>query len=179
MTKRLFALTVFFCVASLVFAQASAPKKVLTSKDIDIFVANYPAIEADFAALGDKYDKLLEPEMDMNMSMDDSFSSAVSRARATKVPAEISAILKKHGLGDNGFEKIMVISYGFMTLEWERAIDEQLSAPGMTPEMKSYMAGASEPVYEMKKTIHKDDLALISTKRTALSGVLADDRAME
>jgi len=173
MIKRLSAIFVVLCLAALSFAQAPAAKKILTAKDVDVFVAKYPAIEADFEALGDKYDDLLSPDMDDTSAMD--FGSVIAQARATKVPAEITAILRKHGLGDNGFEKIMVITFGFMTLEWERVMNEQLSDPAMTPEMKSYMAGASEQVNEMKASIHKDDLALISSKRTGIAGIIGED----
>ncbi len=177
MIKRLSALAIFACMAVLLSAQTPAPKKVLTAKDVDIFVAKYPAIEADFEALGDKYDDLLET--DMSDPSTGSFGTAIAQVRATKVPAEIAAILKKHGLGENGFEKIMVISFGFVSLEMENAVKEQVNAPGMTPEMKSYMDGALMQVEEMKSSIHKDDLALIASKRAGIAEVLGDDMGME
>lgn len=172
--KKFLSFAVFVLVlCSLSVAQTTAPKKVLTAKDIDIFVAKYPAIEADFEALGDKYDDLLDTDIgDPSLG---SFGAAIAQARATKVPAEIAAILKKHGLGENGFEKIMVISFGFVSLEMENVVKEQVNAPGMTSEMKSYMDGALMQVNEMKASIHKDDLALIASKRAGIAEVLGED----
>ena len=171
MMKKIIASVLLFSLAFASFAQ-TAPKKVLSAKDVDAFIANHAAIESDLEALGDKYDKYFNiPGMDQedpqNAAAPGSvpdMSAAINALRATKVPAEVQAIMQKHGMGDNGFEKYIVISYGFGALYLEKMLKMQSTAQAQTPEMKPYLDQAQQSVAQMKATVHSSDLALVSAR---------------
>lgn len=184
MPKKILAsfLVLFLCCAS--FAQ-TAPKKVLAPKDVDAFIANHAAIESDLEALGDKYDKYFDipgvgPSAQQgaapsaNGGMPD-MASAINTLRATKAPAEVQSIMQKHGMGDNGFEKYVVISYSFGALYLEKMLKMQSAAQAQTPEMKPYMDQAEQSVKQMKSTVHSADLSLVSARLDDLAGVF-DER---
>jgi hypothetical protein len=174
MTKRILALILLPCLCLASFAQ-TAPKKILSSKDIDAFIANHAAIETDLEALGDKYDKYFDlpgvsPASNQGGAIPD-MAAAINALRATKVPAEVQAIMQKRGMGDNGFEKYIVISYGFGALYLEKMLKMQSTAQAQTPEMKPYMDQAQQSVAQMKATVHSSDLALVSARIDDLAGV--------
>ncbi len=153
-------LVLFLCVAA--FAQN--PPRVLAQKDIDAFVANFVAINADIDALGDKYDEFFNSG-DEDASME-KFYAAIHSA---KVPAEVAAIFRKYGLGDNGFEKAMVISVGFSALESEGTLKQQIEESGMDG---AEFREAFDWIASIKATMHKDDLALVNTNRDALRSTM-------
>lgn len=167
--KILVAVVLIACVCSVLVAQAT-PKKVLLAQDVNNFVSTYDAMDADFASLGDKYDNLIG-----DMEEGESLSSAITRARSIQAPAEITMILKKYGYGDNGFEKLMVITFGCSALAMDQAITEQTAGIEMTTEMKEYMDTARSQVTEMLSAIHTDDLALIRSKQDAITALLGTD----
>lgn len=162
-----FVLSVLLCAT--VFAQ-TAPKKVLTAKDVDVFVAKFEAINAEFEALGDKYDNLIGDQDGQT-----SFSAVLAQTRSVTVPAEIQTILKKHGFGDNGFEKFMVISLGCSALEMERVMDEEMKGVEITAEMKPYFETAKVQITEMKAAFHPDDLKLIKAKQDKIITLLGSE----
>lgn len=185
MTKKILAaiFVLFFCCAT--FAQ-TAPQKILSAKDVDAFIANYAAIESDLEALGDKYDKYFDipgltpaavsgatPTQDQGGAASPAngpgtgipdMAAAINALRATKVPSEVQAIMQKHGMGENGFEKYIVISYGFGALYLEKMLKMQCSAKTQTPEMKPYLDQAQQSVEQMKATVHSSDLSLVSAR---------------
>jgi hypothetical protein len=175
MMKRSFAfafaaLSLLFVAESSIFAQA-APKKVLSSKDVESFATNFEALNGDLDALGDKYDSLFAT--DENASP----SEILIKLRSTKVPQEIQAILKKNGLGENGFEKLMIITIGFSALEMETYLNEQQAQYGNSPEIQPYIDQGMTQVKELKAAIHKDDLALLESKHDLLYPLLMADTA--
>jgi hypothetical protein len=166
MSLKFRSFAVLLCLGSLLFAQG-APKKVLTPKDVDAFIANYPAMQKEFDALGDKYNDLLGDGEDGG-----SYAAVLAQARSAEVPAEIKAILKKYGFGENGFEKLIVITLGCSALEMDRVLSEQAADPDMTADMLSYMDGAKAQVAQMKEAVHKDDLAVIKPKQAKIVEML-------
>ena len=167
MTKKILASILVLCLCGASFAQ-TAPKKILAAKDIDAFISNHAAIETDLEALGDKYDKYFDipganPEASPAGSVPD-MAAAINALRATKVPEEVQAIMRKHGMGDNGFEKYIVISYGFGALYLEKMLKMQSASQARTPEMKPYMDQAQQSVAQMKATVDGSDLALVSAR---------------
>lgn len=164
------ALSLLFVAESSMFAQA-APKKVLSSKDVESFATNFEALNGDLDALGDKYDNLFAT--DENASP----SEILTKLRSTKVPQEIQAILKKNGLGENGFEKLMIITIGFSALEMETYLNEQQAQYGSSPEIQPYIDQGMTQVNELKAAIHKDDLALLAAKHDLLYPLLMADTA--
>ena len=153
-------LVLFLCVAA--FAQN--PPRVLAQKDIDAFVANFAAINADIDALGDKYDEFFD-----SGDEDASLEKFYAAIHSTKVPAEVAAIFRKYGLGDNGFEKAMVISVGFSALESEGTLNRQIEESGMDG---AEFREAFDWIASIKTTLHKDDLALVGSNRDALRATM-------
>jgi hypothetical protein len=167
MTKRILAAIMMLCLVCASFAQ-TAPKKILSAKDVDAFIANHAAIETDLEALGDKYDKYFDipgvnPAPNQGGAVPD-MAAEINALRATKVPAEVQSIMQKHGMGDNGFEKYIVISYGFGALYLEKMLKMQSASQAQTPEMKPYMDQAQQRVAQMKATVNSSDLALVSAR---------------
>lgn len=172
MKKKIFAFAILLVVAVSCFAQ-TAPKKVLTAADVDNFIKNYRALDTEFEALGDKYDEYFSAyETD---SMDESPAASMAAIRSATIPAEITAILKKYGFGENGFEKIIVIGMGYGALALELAIKEEMGSVEMTPEMKPYIDGAYAQVNQLKAGIHKDDLSLISARLDKIAPIMEDE----
>lgn len=154
-------------------AGQGAPKKILSAREVGSFIAEKSAIEADLESLGNKYDDFFE---DMNPESPDEAnpdpSAAIAKLRAMKIPAEIQAVMKKHGLGDNGFEKYLVITYGFGALYLERQIDAELAGQEITPEMKPYVDQMKLVATQMKAGVHSSDMSLISERYDDLFAVM-------
>lgn len=157
-------LTLALCAVS-----AQAPKKILSNGDIDAFVKNMPTIDAELSALGDKYNDFFEPAMSESASP----SENMATIRAINPPDEIKDILKKNGLGNNGFEKIIVITAAFGVVEMEEAFAGQNEQMQDNPEMQSYMDEAMKQLDELKASVHKDDFALVTKRRADIAGVLS------
>ena len=173
--KRTLAVLAAICLVAVSLAAQAAPKKVLSGKDIEAFIANFDGIERDMDALGEKYDEYFEAEDQDGTA---SPSMIIAQMRARKVPEEVKAILKKHGLGDNGFEKIIVISAGFGALEMDSSIVAQEQEYADYPEMAGYLDQAKQQTSELKASIHKDDLSLISARSNELR-TLFDEESEE
>lgn len=173
MKKPLFAvlsvvLTLLLVSQAALFAQ-SAPKKVLSTKDVEAFAANFETLNGDLDALGDKYESVFAT--DENASP----AEILAKLRATKVPSEIQDILKKNGLGENGFEKLMVITIGFSALEMESYLNDQQAQYGSSSEFQPYIDKGMTQVKDLKAAIHADDLALLTAKRDLLYPLLMAD----
>ena len=173
MKKPLFAvlsvvLTLLLVSQAALFAQ-SAPKKVLSTKDVEVFAANFETLNGDLDALGDKYESVFAT--DENASP----AEILAKLRATKVPSEIQDILKKNGLGENGFEKLMVITIGFSALEMESYLNDQQAQYGSSSEFQPYIDKGMTQVKDLKAAIHADDLALLTAKRDLLYPLLMAD----
>jgi hypothetical protein len=169
MKKKLAATVALLCLAAALFAQA-APKKVLSAKDVDGFIKNYATIEADLEALGDKYADFFASSEDDN---EEDIGKIIARTRSLEVPAEIQEVLKKNGLGENGFEKFMVITFGFYALYMESNLDGEAFLSSEDPEMKAIYDEYMTMVNGMKEAVHKDDLSLVESKEAELMAVLA------
>lgn len=154
-------------------AGQAAPKKILTAKEVGSYIANKKAIEADLEALGDKYSEYFE-DIEVESPEASNVDPAVAFAdmRAMKIPAEIQAVMKKNGLGDNGYEKFLVITYGFGALYFERQIDAQLAGQTASPEMKPFIDQMKLAAAQMKAGVHSSDLALISARYDDLVAVM-------
>ncbi len=172
--KRTLAVFAVACFAALALTAQTAPKKVLTGKDIDVFVENFDKIESELNALGDKYEDYFKTEIEPEDGQMPSPGKTIALMRAKEVPAEVKAVFKRHGLGDNGFEKIIVISAGFGALEMESAIRSQEQEYAEFPDMATYLEAAKSQVAELKASVHKDDLSLLSSRADELRGFFSD-----
>jgi hypothetical protein len=173
--KRTLAIIAAICFVAVSLAAQTAPKKVLTGKDIDAFVANFDKIEEELEALGDKYDDYFKTGVEPEDSQMPSPGKTIALMRAKEVPAEVKSVFKRHGLGDNGFEKMIVISAGFGALEMESAIKSQEQEYAEFPDMATYLEAAKSQVAELKSSIHKDDLSLVSSRADELRVFFADE----
>jgi hypothetical protein len=161
---------VFLCCA--VFAEGT-PKKVLSARDVDAFIANNEAITADLDRLGDKYNDYFDVAALEGSAADPAeVRMAIANLRATKVPGEVQSVFKKNGMGDNGFEKYIVIVYGYGSLYFDKMLREQLAGKPVTPEMRPYVDQAAASVDIMKASVHKDDLSLLSSRLNDLIAIL-------
>jgi hypothetical protein len=165
MLKKLSVILLFCLISALAFAQ-TAPKQVLSEKDINNFIANYEQIMAAFDAMGDKYDYLFK-----EVSEAPGFESII-KMRSIAVPAEIQDILRKNGLGDNGFEKAMIIIQGTGVIYMEEDIDSLTAETGKDPKMEEYLKEARAGVEPLKKSINSKDLDLIKNKKVELFELL-------
>jgi len=162
MLKRLSIILLFCLVGVFAFAQTAA-KQVLSEKDITSFITNYKQIMVAFDTLGDKYDHLFE-----GIDPNGGFESMV-KMRSIKVPAEIEDILRKNGLGNNGFEKSMIIIQGVGVLLMEEDLDMLTAdAASKDPKIAASIKEAREGMKILKDSINSKDIDLINKKKEEL-----------
>jgi phage-related protein len=165
-----FALGVFaLCVAVSALSAQGAPKKILASKDIDNFIKNYDALSADLNALEGKYDDVLAVADGENMTPSQSFKAM----RAVKVPAEIQGIFNKHGMGNDGFEKFVVITASAGIAEALESLESQKGAYAEYPEMMQYMEQTKAQMEAMKAEINPADFSLVASRKSDLIPLLS------
>lgn len=150
--KRLFSLfVVLLCFGVLSFAQ-SAPAKILSDTDIDVFIANFNTIDESMTALGDKYDDYYgDPEDPVLM---------LNEFRSKKTPQEIQDIMIANGLGKNGMEKMLIITMGAGAFFME----SMLFSEGIDLEANPEMQALVDQINSLKTAIHADDLELIESR---------------
>ena len=165
MLKKSTIIVLFCMISSFAFAQ-TAPKQVLSEKDLNGFIANYEKIMAAFDEIGDKYDDLFK-----GLDEGNGFSGLI-KMRSIAVPQEIQDVLKKNGLGDNGFEKAMVIIQGFGVIGMEEDFDSLSEEAAKDPKIADYVKEARKDLKVLKDSIHTKDLALIANKKEELFNLL-------
>lgn len=150
--KRLFSLFVMLlCFGAISFAQ-SAPAKILSDTDIDVFIANFNTIDESMTALGDKYDDYYgDPEDPVLM---------LNEFRSKKTPQEIQDIMIANGLGKNGMEKMLIITMGAGAF----FIESMLFSEGIDLEANPEMQALVDQINSLKTAIHADDLELIESR---------------
>lgn len=164
--KRPVIAVLLLCAMAAVAFGAPAPKKVLSAKDIDIFLANYEAMSTEF-------DSMETVNNDLFAEVEgESVSDMITRFRAITVPDEMQAILKKYGLGANGFDKMLVISLGYRSLVLEDAIVQLEAMVAEQPDMEGYLTMYKDQLTELKTVFHPDDIALLKSKQADLAVLL-------
>ncbi len=165
MLKKLSTIILFCLIGSFAFAQ-TAPKQVLSEKDINNFIVNYKQIMAAFDALGDKYNYLFK-----DVEAKPGFESVI-KMRSIAVPEEVQAILKKNGLGDNGFEKAMVIIQGTGVIFMEEDLNSLTNEAGSDPQITEYLKQARNGIKPLKDSINSKDFVLLNNKKDELFKLL-------
>ncbi|MCL2704998.1 MAG: hypothetical protein FWE72_02190 [Spirochaetaceae bacterium] len=165
MSKKITTILLFCLICTFAFAQ-TAQKQILSEKDINGFINNYEQIMDAIDNLGDKYDYLFE-----GIDPNGGFESLI-KMRSIKVPAEVQDILKKNGLGDNGFEKVMVIIMGTGVILMEDDLDSLAAEAATDPKIKEYLKQARDGIKTLKDSINSKDLDLISSKKNELFSTL-------
>ncbi|MDR3200885.1 MAG: hypothetical protein LBT68_05445 [Spirochaetales bacterium] len=163
MVRKIYSVLLFLCLSFSAFAQAQ-PKQVLSKADIDNFIKNFEAIQevldsnqAEFSSLQKEFDASEGAEL----------TAALAKIRALAVSPRLSSGLSRLGLGNNGFEKVMLIFYGLVAVIIEQTFQE--SAIAGQPEIAAMIAEQVKPI---KAAIHANDLSLISARAEELSPLL-------
>jgi len=165
MLKKFCTILLLCLISALAFAQ-TAQKQVLSEKDINGFITNYEHIMDAIDNLGDKYDYLFE-----GIDPNGGFESLI-KMRSIKVPSEVQDILKKNGLGENGFEKVMVIIMGTGVILMEEDLESLTAEAGSDPKIAEYLNQARGGIKTLKDSINSKDLALITSKKNELFATL-------
>ena len=160
----------FLLVCALSFAQ-EMPKKILVSNDIDTFVLNYAGIRVGLDGLGDKYNSFFNPDETAEAQASADPSSSFIRLRNATVPDEVQSVFRNNGLGDNGFAKYLVISFGVSVLYMEQMLAVPDPSYSDTPEAKAYFEQVVSMVKNMRATVHPDDMTLLSARQDELIGI--------
>ena len=159
MLKKL-STTILFClISAFVFAQ-TAPRQVLSEQDINNFITNYDKIMQALNVLESKYDYLLK-------EIGTDFESMI-KIRTIEMPPEIQNILRANGLGNNGFEKVMVIIQGLTVLQLEGDLNMLLAAGSPDPMYIEYLNQSINSLKPLKDSINSRDLALLNNRKTEL-----------
>ena len=170
MLKKGFFAILLLLICSLSFAQ-ELPKKILAAADIDTFLGNYAGIQTDLGGLGNKYDSFFDPEGNSANQANADPAAAFNRLRNATAPDEVQSIFRNHGLGDNGFAKYLVISYGVSVLYMEKLLTAPDPAYTASPEAKAYFEHVTALVKNMRSTVNADDLSLLATRQDELIGL--------
>lgn len=170
--KKIVAVIVLAVFAAGMVAAQQSPKKILGGKDIDAFIANYEALEADLDALEGKYDYIFEDTEEF--AEGDDLGSTFTKLRAIDVPGEIRDIFKKHGLGSDGFEKMIVITSAFQSLEMDNQVALYREQFKDNPEMASYLDQAEAQNESLRTSMHASDMKLVESRMDDLRAFFAE-----
>lgn len=171
MRKLVTVLVLAVFAASMVAAQASV-KKILKDKDIDAFIANFEALEADLDALEGKYDHIFA-EME-GIGEGEDLGATFIALRSLDMPEEIQDVFKKHGLGANGFEKMIVITAAYQSLEMDSQVALFREQYKDNPEMEPYLDQADAQNESLRKALHADDMKLVKKRQEDLRALFAE-----
>ena len=170
MIKKYAAAILLILICSLSFAQQT-PKKILAANDIDTFLANFAGIQVDLGELGNKYDSFFDPDGSAATQASADPTASYIRLRDAIAPDEVQAIFRNHVLGDNGFAKYLVISFGVSVLYMEKMLAIPDPAYSATPEAKAYFDQVSLMVKNMRAAVNADDISLLAARQDELIGM--------
>ncbi len=168
MRNRIIGIAVALLLAVPFFAQ-EAPLAVLSQADIDRFLSDFNAIDTEMNALGDKYEDLYQT------TPDDPIPVMIAKVRAVEVPAEISEIFTRHGLGTNGFEKVLVLTFAYSYYEMEKSLAQMAVEYAGDSELMAYLEEYKTQVALIKSAIHPSDLEVVEKNREALRAILSNE----
>ncbi|MDR1931601.1 MAG: hypothetical protein LBQ57_02145 [Spirochaetales bacterium] len=158
MVKKICGILFCLCIGVSAFAQAR-PKQVLAKADIDNFIKNFDAIQEVLDAHEEELSSLVK---ELNLAEGSELTAALAKIRGFSVSAALKSGLAQLGMGNNGFEKVMVILYGIATV----ILDQMFQAMGS--EEPEVTAMIEEQVRPMKAAIHASDLSLLSSRAQEL-----------
>ena len=161
--KKSCSIVVLFCMGVFAFAQAQ-PKAVLSKSDIDNFVKNFEAIQETLDSHEEEFSSL---EMDFSGMDGRSITAQISKIRSFPASAELRKKLAAFGLGNNAFEKCMVILYGISVVYME----QMFAVPGGEID-KEMAAMIDEQIKPIKSAIHAGDMSLIFSRKDDLLPIL-------
>jgi hypothetical protein len=163
--KKTFITLFLFCIGAAAFAQ---PKAILAKSDIDGFIKNYKAIVTTIDKYESEFSFLSE---DLEGKEGDDLTAALLKIRSVPVPEDLRAALSRFGLGNNGFEKVMVILYGTSCLYIENMVST-LSTQEAVENAELTKQILENQVNPLKAAIHSNDLSFIAARFTDIFPLL-------
>ena len=160
MVKKICIALVLTGMCVFAFAQAG-PKAILSKGDVDSFIKNYEAIQETLEKHSEEFSSL---ELDFSNMEGKSITDAVKKVRAFPVPAPLRGELAKFGLGNNAFEKCMVIIYSISVVFMEEMFNSMGGAAG-NAEIAAVIKNQVDPI---KAAIHSNDMKLITSRKDEL-----------
>jgi hypothetical protein len=147
------------------FAQ-TAGSQMLNEEIVMNFMGYFPSIMISLEPYQEEVSAL-------NNSIDGASStSIIQQLLELEVPAEIDQIFKDHGMEDNGFKKMFLISTCFSIVEVEAAVSFGISH-AKNPRVRSQFQDQLNALNILKMDIHPADLLIIKTNRDALRPLLS------
>ena len=131
----------------LAFSQAQQ-KKVLSDNDVKNYIKNYDKIQSVMETYSDEIESYVDP------LETDSFKGAIKLKNAV-VSKEMQNELSQLGLGNNAFEKVIVLMFGTSVI----LIQQMMPAEAMEDEMEDEMM---KEINAIKNAINPDDLKMIN-----------------
>jgi hypothetical protein len=144
-----------FCTGAAAFAQTQ-PQAFLSKSDIDIFAENSGKIREILDAHKEEFFSLQDEMAARGYPIEEAFTMILEFPVSAKLRAELSGF----GLGNTGYEKIIVIYLGTTFAVWEQIVAEELAGQEEAPQV----AGIRERMARMAAMMHADDLSLISSR---------------
>jgi hypothetical protein len=150
------------CVSFLLiplFAQ-TAQKQMLTEETLMNFIGYFDSIMMS-----------LEPYQEavsaLNNRIDGSQGAIIPQLMALEVPSEIDQVFIDHGMHENGFKKMFLISTCFSIAEVEAAVTFGIDH-AKNPKVKNQFQENLNALNLLKMDIHPSDLLLIKSNRDIL-----------
>lgn len=141
-------------------AALASPARVLTKPTIDRFIKDFPAMQVEFEALGDKTMESIESLGSDEESVEYSAESLRKALNTAMADVKIKAILKRYGWNDTFVDVYLAIVSSCSYL----AFEEVYNAYPM-PEYKQYLD-------QVRATVHPDDIAIVKANKVAIDRVL-------
>ena len=172
MFNRTFTALSLLLIAATAFAQ-QAPKKVLSQADINAFNQHIEAINRDLESVESPIDIMEINPMAMDEGND--LTAYITNMRNTPASPAVQAIFRKYGLGDNGFEKYLVILFSVSAEATKREMAEVRDLYAVMPEGASFIASIDSMITQMEAALHRDDRALVLSQIDSLISLIDDD----
>ena len=163
MIKKICIMAVLFSVGAFAFAQAQ-PKAILSRSDVDNFVKNFDDIQE---AMDEHEDELSSLTMDFSGMEGAKITAQIATIRGFAASAGLRAKLARFGLGNNAFEKCMVILYGMSVIYVEQMFG--MMGGEIDKDMAAMIDAQIKPI---KAAIHASDLSLVSARKDDLLPLL-------
>lgn len=162
MHKRIvFLFGALLAVSTLAVAQTQVTK-ILSASDITAMINHGDAIADELDAVEVPVDWTAAAFM--NMEEGDDLVTYMNNLRKTPVSAEVRAIFRKYGLGDNGFEKYIVMTIAISTEVTRAELEEVKALYAMMPEGESFTIDLDKMLVRMEETVHPADLQLVRSR---------------
>lgn len=158
MKKHLLTFGLLLLCALSIAAQDAAPKKLLSRSDVIAYRDNHEQIEEDLDALEDDDPAYAMAALSFLPGMGNAeFNTLYGYA----VPTQLDTIMRKNGMGSNGFQKFVVITWAAFIAASTAELQEQEAMAALYPGMAPMLEASRAVLQAYKQAIHPDDLQLV------------------